>query len=244
MRRGRRLNTPTEVVDHGYAWDSLNRLVQRNDNVGDAATGAVTDSYAYDSIGRLQGFRADLKAALIPSKCDELEFLPINVAGERWLLMNCLKTVRQFDEAKSQVLRGLNGDIFMVVNLRVTDPIARDCEIFTLAESNLAGGIDPTTVEVLADDSPLGNPHVIRALFLAAKALELMGNKAERSQAASPSNAGKAWTDDEDQRLVAAFVAGTPVAAIARAHERTSGAITSRLIRLGRLQVGNKNPPG
>ena len=81
-------------------------------------------------------FRADLKAALFPSKCDKLEFLPINVAGERWLLMNCLKTVRQFDEAKSQVLRGLNGDIFMVINLHVTDPVARDCEIFTLAGSN------------------------------------------------------------------------------------------------------------
>lgn len=81
-------------------------------------------------------FRADLKSALFPSKCDELEFLPINVAGEQWLLMNCLKTMQQFDEAKSQVLRGLSGDIFMVVKLHVTDPVARDCEMFTLAGSN------------------------------------------------------------------------------------------------------------
>ena len=107
----------------------------------------------------------------------------------------------------------------------------------------LASGVDPATGEVLGDDSPLSSPHVIRALFLAAKALELTAGKAERSQA-SPSNAGKAWTDDEDQRLVAAFDTGTPVAALARTHERTSGAITSRLIRLGRLQVSNKNPPG
>lgn len=81
-------------------------------------------------------FRADLKAALFPSNCDELEFLPINVAGEQWLLMNCLKTMQQFDEAKSQVLRGLSGDIFMVVKLHMTDPNARDCEMFTLAGSN------------------------------------------------------------------------------------------------------------
>lgn len=107
----------------------------------------------------------------------------------------------------------------------------------------LAGGIDPATGEVLADDSPLSSPHVIRALFLAAKALELMVVKAERS-AATPTNAGKAWSDEEDQRLVAGFDADTPVAALARAHERTTGAITSRLIRLGRLQVSNKNPPG
>ena len=106
----------------------------------------------------------------------------------------------------------------------------------------LAGGIDPATGEVLADDSPLNDPHVIRALFLAAKALELMASKAARSQAATPGNAGKAWSEAEDQQLTTAFDASTPVATLARAHERTVGAITSRLIRLGRLQVSNKNP--
>lgn len=106
----------------------------------------------------------------------------------------------------------------------------------------LAGGIDPATGEVLADDSPLSNPHVIRALFIAAKALDLMSSKAARA-ADTPSNAGKAWTDDEDRRLVASFDADTPVAALARVHDRTTGAITSRLIKLGRLQVSNKTPP-
>ena len=106
----------------------------------------------------------------------------------------------------------------------------------------LAGGVDPATGEVMPDDSPLNDQHVIRALFIAAKALELMSNKATRS-AATPGNAGKSWSDEEDQRLVAAFDTGTPVTALARAHERTSGAITSRLIKLGRLQVRNKQPP-
>ena len=108
----------------------------------------------------------------------------------------------------------------------------------------LAGGVDPTTGEVLADDSPLSSPHVIRALFLAAKALELLAAaKPVRPVAAAPGNAGKPWTEDEDQRLVAAFDAGTPVATLAREHERTTGAINSRLIRLGRLQA-SKDPPG
>jgi hypothetical protein len=107
----------------------------------------------------------------------------------------------------------------------------------------LASGVDPATGEVLADDSPLNDPHVIRALFIAAKALETMSGKATRS-AATPGNAGKAWSDEEDQRLVAAFDANTPVAALARVHERTSGAITSRLIKLGRLLVSNKSAPG
>jgi hypothetical protein len=107
----------------------------------------------------------------------------------------------------------------------------------------LASGVDPATGEVLADDSALNDPHVIRALFIAAKALEQAGSKATRS-AAKPGHAGASWSEEEDQRLVGAFDAGTPVAALARAHERTSGAITSRLIKLGRLQVNNKSAPG
>jgi hypothetical protein len=105
----------------------------------------------------------------------------------------------------------------------------------------LAGGVDPATGEVLADDSPLSSPHVIRALFIAAKALELMAAKAERS-AATPGNAGKPWSADEDQQLIAGFDAGQPVAALASVHERTTGAITSRLIKLGRLQASNDRP--
>ena len=108
----------------------------------------------------------------------------------------------------------------------------------------LAGGVDPATGEVLPDDSPLSSPHVIRALFIAAKALELMAAaKPARPAVAAPGNAGKSWTNDEDQRLIAAFDAGTLVAALARTHERTTGAINSRLVKLGRLQTSDKSPP-
>jgi hypothetical protein len=112
------------------------------------------------------------------------------------------------------------------------------------SQTDQAGGVDPATGEVLADDSPLSSPHVIRALFIAAKALELMAAaKPARPAAAAPGNAGKPWAEDEDQRLLAAFDAGTPVAELARTHERSSGAINSRLIRLGRLQVSRDDPP-
>jgi hypothetical protein len=106
----------------------------------------------------------------------------------------------------------------------------------------LAGGIDPATGEVLPDDSPLSNPHVIRALFIAAKALEPTPAKSARTAATAPGNAGKSWTEEEDQRLVAGFDAGTLVAALARTHERTAGAINSRLVKLGRLQASDKSP--
>ncbi len=97
------------------------------------------------------------------------------------------------------------------------------------------------------DDSPLRSPHVIRALFLAVKALELMPTtkpaKPARPAATTPAKAGKPWADDEDQRLVAAFQAGTPVAELARAHERSTGAINSRLVHLGLVQASDTNPP-
>ena len=44
----------------------------------------------------------------------------------------------------------------------------------------------------------------------------------------------------EDALLEQAHAAGMRIAELARAHERTSGAITARLVRLGRIE----SPPG
>jgi hypothetical protein len=105
----------------------------------------------------------------------------------------------------------------------------------------LARGIDPETGELLPEDNPINSPYVIRALFLAAQALgqrvdSPKADKPARAKAAAPTNAGKAWTEDEAQQLAAAFDAGSDVATLAQAHGRTPGAIRARLIRMGRLQ--------
>jgi len=55
-----------------------------------------------------------------------------------------------------------------------------------------------------------------------------------------PTQAGKAWTEEEDQRLQAAFESGKVVADLAREHERSRNAISSRLVRLGCLQIDCK----
>jgi hypothetical protein len=107
----------------------------------------------------------------------------------------------------------------------------------------LASGVDPNTGEVLAEDSTLNHPRVIRALFLATKALELTAAKPPRAASDLPAKAGKPWSEDEDQHLLAGFDSGLPVAALAQAHDRTTGAITSRLIRLGRLQINREEVP-
>ena len=73
---------------------------------------------------------------LFPLNQNGLEFLPISVGGQQWLLLNCMNCVEDFDAQNSQVLRGLSGEICLVLKLHVTDPMARGHEIFTLTSSN------------------------------------------------------------------------------------------------------------
>jgi RHS repeat-associated protein len=54
--------TATEVMNYSYVYDSLNHLTSRTDANGDGTTGAVTDSFAYDSIGRLQSYTVNAPA--------------------------------------------------------------------------------------------------------------------------------------------------------------------------------------
>ena len=100
---------------------------------------------------------------------------------------------------------------------------------------SLADGIDPETGEVLPGESPFNNPQVIRALFVASKALDKLA-KRERRAHGLPHNAGKAWSDTEDKELLAAFDSGVSVKALSAKHARTEGAIASRLVRLGRIK--------
>lgn len=98
----------------------------------------------------------------------------------------------------------------------------------------LANGIDPESGEILPAGSTFNSPQVIRALFVAVAALDRAVKREERN-GALPDNAGRAWSDEEDKKLLAIFDAGTPAKEIAAKHGRTLGAITSRLVRLGRI---------
>ena len=100
---------------------------------------------------------------------------------------------------------------------------------------SLANGIDPVTGETLPAESPFNSPQVIRALFLAGKALENAA-RPEKRHPSSLNNAGKAWSEEEDRVLLVAFDSRQPVKEIALKHARTQGAIASRLVRLGRIK--------
>ncbi|MCH9036385.1 MAG: hypothetical protein IH860_03565 [Chloroflexi bacterium] len=98
----------------------------------------------------------------------------------------------------------------------------------------LASGIDPITGELFQENSSYNNPKVIRALFLSSKALNSLKDR-ERRERVLPENAGKPWTPDEEQMLLEAFDLDINVKGLAKRHSRTPGAITARLVRLGRI---------
>ena len=103
---------------------------------------------------------------------------------------------------------------------------------------SLAAGIDPLTGENFKSSNSLQNPDVVRALFIAAAALQGLPKEATPSKikdAALPAAAGKPWTEEEDQQLAASFDGGATEKDLALKHQRTRGAIRARLVRLGKL---------
>lgn len=100
---------------------------------------------------------------------------------------------------------------------------------------SLAAGIDPGTGQPLDGMVPLQSTDVLRALFLAADSLETRQRHLRRQQAL-PRNAGKPWSAEEDQRLLAAFDAGQRMEDLLATHERTRAGIEARLVKLGRLE--------
>ena len=99
--------------------------------------------------------------------------------------------------------------------------IVRAREIIRL----LAQGVDPTTGEVLSAESVYNKPEVIRALYTILE-------ESTPKPVDPYRNAGKPWTDQEEDRLIDEYNAKMKIADIAKEHGRTYGAIESRLEHL------------
>jgi hypothetical protein len=110
--------------------------------------------------------------------------------------------------------------------------------------SALANGVNPATGELFPGDSPYQAPDVIRALFSAVRVLEVRVQRRTRARNDTFGNAGKPWNDEEDQRLLAEFDNGRPLAELASLHGRTHGGIQARLERHGRLLPDAGRPLG
>jgi hypothetical protein len=103
----------------------------------------------------------------------------------------------------------------------------------------LAQGIDPTTGEVFAQDSPYNHPDVIRALFT----LSELGGRArpprlsldERRQRnldqGRPRNSGLPWSDDDRVQVAAGFRDGSTIQELATRFERSRSAIVAEVLR-------------
>ncbi|MGH8617320.1 MAG: hypothetical protein ACREUW_06475 [Burkholderiales bacterium] len=114
----------------------------------------------------------------------------------------------------------------------------------------LANGTDPQSGKAFHADSPYQHPDTVRALFLALRALEggspaptptpAPARKPRADAAATghaPSKVGQPWTQQEDERLAAAFDAGTAIPELATAHQRSRAGVEARLARLGKITL-------
>lgn len=107
-----------------------------------------------------------------------------------------------------------------------------------------ADGVDPSTGQVLAIDHPGQRPDTLRVIFAAVALLEVapeaLAHASGRSFSQGPRNAGRPWSSDDDDALASGFDAGETIGALASRLERTRGAISARLVKLGKIDP----PPG
>ena len=92
----------------------------------------------------------------------------------------------------------------------------------------LAEGVDPTTGEVLPDNSVCNKGEIVRAFYAVLNHLE-----EKKPKKNLPANAGKPWTNEDDAKLKICFESGMSTKELCVKFERTSGSISSRLARLG-----------
>ena len=97
--------------------------------------------------------------------------------------------------------------------------------------SILAEGVDPTTGEILPEDSVCNKAEIVRALYTVLNSLD-----AKKRTKTLPANAGKPWTKEADSKLKELYEAGMSTKELSAEFERSSGSITSRLARLGLIK--------
>lgn len=98
----------------------------------------------------------------------------------------------------------------------------------------LAEGVDPLTGEVMSNESVYNKPEVIRALYTILEATSPNMSAPTSQQLLDPKrNAGKPWTEVEDDKLRDEFAEKKKISDIAKEHGRTYNAIESRLDYLG-----------
>lgn len=110
----------------------------------------------------------------------------------------------------------------------------RDGEVVGEGALRLLPEVLPPTERVLT--------QVLRGLAQLHSLPDVMPRPPDDPRRARP-NARRPWSEDEEDRLRAAWAAGEPVARIAAGHGRSTNAIQSRLLKLGLITLDHPESP-
>ena len=94
--------------------------------------------------------------------------------------------------------------------------------------STLAEGVDPTTGEVLPDNSVCNKGEIVRAFYAVLNHLE-----EKKPKKNLPANAGKPWTKEDEDLLIRLYQSGASKKDICKTLQRTTTGIAARLVHLG-----------
>ena len=97
--------------------------------------------------------------------------------------------------------------------------------------SALAEGVDPTTGEVLPENSVCNKGEIVRAFYAILNHLDEKQPKKN-----SPANAGKPWAKEDEDLLVSLYHAGTSKRDICKTLQRTESGVAARLVHLGIIE--------
>ena len=102
----------------------------------------------------------------------------------------------------------------------------------------LSDGINPLTGEILPADDSCNQVEIVRALNTVLRELEQQPQKKEKtaSKNSTHKNAGKPWSEADDTLLCSMFDEGCAKKDLCAYFKRSPGAITARLVRLGKIQ--------
>ena len=96
----------------------------------------------------------------------------------------------------------------------------------------LADGVNPMTGEILPNWDSCNQLEVVRAIHTALKHIVVEPEKSKRPQ---PENAGKPWTEADEEILCRMFDTGCTKKEMCNHFQRSQGAIAARLVRLGKI---------
>jgi hypothetical protein len=94
--------------------------------------------------------------------------------------------------------------------------------------SALAEGVDPTTGEILPDNSVCNKGEIVRAFYAVLNHLD-----EKKPKKNLPTNAGKPWTKEDEDLLVSLYRSGTLKREICKTLQRTESGVAARLVHLG-----------